>query len=135
MSDPAPPAVQQLDFTRLRAALLRYQPASNWVSLARDPTQRMTIGFGFDVSRPEAPEMLTAVGLDPAAVRSGRTPISDEQMDDLFDLAMLGAARSADRRVPGFAAMDLEQQAALLELIMWLGPGVTEAVFSELERL
>ncbi len=79
--------------------------------------------------------MLTAVGLDPAAVRSGRTPISDEQMGDLFDLALLAAGRSADRRVPGFAAMGPQQQAALLELIMWLGPGETEAVFTELERL
>ena len=135
MSAPAYEAVEQFDVAGIRAVLLRYQPASNWVSLARDPTQRMTIGFGFDVSRPEASEMLTQVGLDPAAMRSGRTPISDAQMHELFDLALLAAVRSADRRVPGFAAMGPEQQASLLELIMWLGPDETEAVFRELEHL
>lgn len=135
MSAPARPAVEQLDVAAVRRALLRYLPPSNWVSLARDPTQRMTIGFGFDVSRSEASEMLTQVGLDAAAVRSGRTPISDAQMHELFDLTLLAAVRLADQRVPGFAAMDPEQQAALLELIIWLGPDQTEVVFSALEQL
>ncbi len=128
-------ALEQFGLTDVRQTLLRYQPASNWVSLARDPTERMTIGFGFDVGRPEAPEMLTQVGLDPAAVRSGRTPMSDAQMHELFDLVLLAAVRSAGQRVPGFAAMDSEQQAALLELIMWLGPDETETVFREFEYL
>jgi hypothetical protein len=128
-------ALQQVDVARVRRALLRYQPASNWVSLARDPTPRMTIGFGFDVGRAKAAETLAKVGLDPGAVRGGRTPISDAQMHELFDIELLAAVQSAGRRVPGFAAMDPENHAALLELIMWLGPDGTDAVFSELEHL
>ncbi len=116
-------------------AILRYQPASNWVSVSRDPTQRMTIGLGFDVSRPDAAEMLARVGLDPPVVRSGRTPISDAQMIELFELTLHVAVETADQRVPGFAAMAPEKQWALLELIMWLGPDEAEAVFSELEGL
>src|SRR5215469_14344340 len=69
--------VTRFDLAATRQAILRYQPASNWVSVSRDPTQRMTVGLGFGVGRAEAPEMLRRVGLDPAAVRSGRMPISD----------------------------------------------------------
>ena len=111
----------EFDFGSARQAVLRYQPASNWVSVSRDPTQRMTIGFGFDVSRPEASEMLRQVGLDPAAVRAGRMPISDAQMDELFDLTLTAAVALADRRASGFADMLPEQQWALLELMRVVG--------------
>ncbi len=57
--------VDEFDLESARRGILRYQPASNWVSVSRDPTPRMTVGLGFDVSRPEAPEMLRQVGLDP----------------------------------------------------------------------
>jgi hypothetical protein len=135
MSPPQRQLVREFDVAGARRALLRYQPASNWVSVSRDPARRMTIGFGFDVSRPEAPEMLEQVGLDPAAVRSGRIPISDAQMNELFDLTLLAAVGLAHGRVPGFAGMRPEQQWALLELIVWLGPDGSEAIFSELEEL
>jgi hypothetical protein len=123
------------DMESARRAILRYQPASNWVSISRDPIYRATVGFGFDVTRPEAPEMLRRVGLDPAAVRSGRMPVSDAQMDALLDMALEAATRTAHRRVPGFARMEPEQQWALLELIVWLGPDGAEGVFNELEWL
>jgi hypothetical protein len=127
--------VDEFDLVSARQAVLRYQPPSHWVSVSRDPLERMTIGFGFGVSRPEASEMLARVGLDPAAVRTGRTPISDTQMDELFDLTLLAAVDWAHRRIPGFAGMAPERQWALLELIVWLGPGGTDAVFSELAEL
>jgi hypothetical protein len=126
---------RELDLTTTREALLRFQPASNWVSLSRDPTPRMTVGFGFDVGRAEAPEMLRKVGLDPAAVRSGRSPISDAQMNELLDHAIRAAADWAEQRVPGFAEMPEERQWALLELIVWLGPFNAEGVFGELGQL
>jgi hypothetical protein len=135
MSVPQSQLMREFDVGGARRAVLRYQPASNWVSVSRDPTDRMTVGFGFDVSRPEASEMLKRVGLDPAAVRSGRMPISDAQMHQLFDLTLLAAVGLADRRVPGFADMLPEQQWALLELMVWLGPDGSEAIFSELEDL
>ncbi len=52
----------ELDLEAARRAILRYQPASNWVSVSRDPTPRMTVGLGFDVSRAEASEMLEKGG-------------------------------------------------------------------------
>jgi hypothetical protein len=133
MSAPQRQLVSEFDLAGARRAVLRYQPASNWVSASRDPTPRMTIGLGFDVSRPDASELLKQVGLDPAAVRSGRMPISDAQMNELFDLTLRAAVRLAHQRVPGFAGILPEQQWALLELIVWLGPDGSEAVFSELE--
>jgi hypothetical protein len=123
------------DLAAARRAILRYQPASNWVLASRDPTPRMTVGLGFDVSRSESQEVLRRVGLDPAAVRSGRTPVSDGQMDELFDLALQAAIGFADRRVPGFHEMPSERQSAVLELIVWLGIDGTSGVFGELERL
>jgi hypothetical protein len=95
----------------------------------------MTIGFGFDVSRPDTSELLTQVGLDPAAVRAGRTPISDEQMNELFDLTLVSALAWAHERIPGFNDKRPEQQSALLELILWLGPDGSEGIFRELEEL
>lgn len=123
------------DLKTAREAILRYQPASNWVSVSRDPVYRVTVGFGFDVTRPDAPELLRHVGLDPAHVRSGSVPVSDAQMDELLDLTLQGAVRIAENRVPGFAGMEPEQQWALLELIAWLGPDGAEGVFNELQHL
>lgn len=123
------------DLDGARRAILRYQPASNWVSASRDPTPRMTVGLGFDVSRSESQDLLIQVGLDPAAVRSGRMPVSDEQMDELFDLTLRAAVGFAHRRVPGFAAMAPERQLAVLELIVWLGVDGSSGVFGEVEAL
>jgi hypothetical protein len=134
MTSLQPRPVDDLDFEAARRSVLRFQPASNWVSVSRDPTPRMTVGLGFDVSRVEAPEMLRRVGVDPAGVRGGRAPLTDAQMDELFDLTLDEAACAA-RRVPGFAEMSPARQAALLELIVWLGPFNVEGVFGELKRL
>jgi hypothetical protein len=128
------PAAGALDVDRARRAILRFQPASNWVATSRDPTQRMTVGHGFDVNRPDATELLRRVGLDPAEVRSGRAPISDAQMNELFELTLERAVGVARRRVPGFAAMAPERQWALLELIAWLGPDGTDGVLRELRE-
>lgn len=124
-----------VDLERARRSILRFQPASNWVAISRDPAARMTIGFGLDVSRAEGAETLARVGLDPAAVRSGRAPVSDHEMRELFDLALAAAVGFAERRVAGFSAMPGEQQDALLELIMWLGQDGAFAVFNEMEAL
>jgi hypothetical protein len=135
MSSPAHGLAGDFDLEGARSALLRYQPASHWLSSSRDPTPRMTVGFGFDVSRPEAPEMLRQVGLDPADVRSGSVPITDAQMHELFDLVLAAAVEWAQRRLPGFAEMPSERQWTLLELIVWLGPDGMQAVLGELEQL
>jgi hypothetical protein len=127
--------VDELEFERVRQAVLRFQPASNWVAVSRDPTPRMTVGLGFDVSRAEAPEMLRDVGLDPASVRSGRAPVTDAQMHELFDVTLRAAVDCAARRIPGFVELPPERQAALLELILWLGPSNADGVFGELEQL
>lgn len=135
MSSPPDQRIGGFNLASARRAILRYQPASNWVSESREPTPRMTIGLGFDVSRPEGSELMTEVGLDPVAVRAGRMPISDAQMNKLFDLTLLGAVRLAQRHIPAFEDMQPEQQWAVLELIVWLGPGATEAAFRQLEEL
>jgi hypothetical protein len=127
--------LDDFDLAFVRPALLRYEQASNWVCLARDPTPRMTVGLGFDVARPGARELMTQVGLDPAAVRGGRMPVTDAQMTELFDLTLSVAVGVAQERVPNFAGMDAGQQWALLELILWLGPEGTDAAFSELRAL
>jgi hypothetical protein len=134
MSPPPRQLASEFDIASARRALLRFQPASNWVSIAHEPTQRMTIGFGFDVGRPDASELIRQVGLDPGAVRTGRVPISDAQMIELFDLTLVAAVDFAERRVAGFASMPPEEQWALLELLVWLGPDGSEGVFNELQQ-
>jgi hypothetical protein len=127
--------IRGFDSNRARATILRFQPALNWASLSRDPAPRMTVGFGFDLGRADAAETLARIGLDPTAVRSGRTPLSDDQISELFDVALEAALQVAHARVPGFAAMTPDAQEALLELIMWWGPDGASAVFSEVEAL
>lgn len=134
MSARARQLTSEFDIASARQAVLRFQPASNWLSISHDPTQRMTIGLGFDVGRPDASELMRQVGLDPAAVRTGRMPISDAQMIELFDLTLAAAVGLAERRVPGFAVMAPEDQWALLELIVWLGPDGAEGVFNGLQE-
>lgn len=135
MSAPQRHTTGELDLAATREALLRFQPGSNWVSMSRDPTPRMTIGLGFDLGRGGASEMLRDVGVNPAAVRNGHAAISDSQMRELFDLTLLAAIEWAERRIPGFAEMSPERQGVLLELIVWMGPLGMDGVLFELEQL
>jgi hypothetical protein len=115
--------------------VLRYQPASNWAALTSDPHPRMTIGFGFDLDRPDASTWLKRLGVDLRALRSGREPLSDAQIHQLFDEVLEAAVQLAHERIPGFAGWREEAQWALLELILWLGPEGWESVMSEIEHL
>jgi hypothetical protein len=123
----------KFDFEGARQAILRYQPALNWVSRV-DPGPRTVIGYGFDLGRSDAAAMLGQVGLDQEAVLRGRVPISDEQMNELFDLALAEAVDWADGRILGFADLRAEAQWALLEMIVWLGPDGRNEAFDLLER-
>jgi hypothetical protein len=131
---PAPhDPVGKFDFEGARQAILRYQPALNWVSRV-NPGPRTVIGYGFDLGRSDAAAVLGQVGLDHEAALLGRVPISDEQMNELFNLALAEAVDWADGRIPGFADLRAEAQWALLEMIVWLGPDGRNEAFDLLER-
>lgn len=134
MSEAARDPVRKFDFEGARQAILRYQPASNWASQVDILPSRIAIGYGFDLDRSDAAAMLEQVGLDRVEVLRGRVPISDEQMDQLFDLTLAEAVECAYRRVPGFDDLDTEAQRALLEIIVWLGPDRANQTFDQLER-
>ncbi len=129
--DPA----REFDAEGAKRAVLRYQPASNWAALTSEPNSRMRIGFGFDLDGPDASTWLKRVGVDLDALRTGREPLSDAQMHQLFDEVLEAAVELANERIPGFAGLRDEAQWALLELIVWLGREGWEAVISEIERL
>ena len=126
---------REFDAQAAKRAVLRYQPASNWAALTSEPNSRVRIGFGFDLDASDASTWLEPLGVDLDALRSGREPLSDAQIHQLFDEVLEAAVDLASERIPGFAGLREEAQWALLELIVWLGPEGWGAVISEIERL
>ena len=50
-----------------------------------DTAGHPTVGIGFNLDRADAGAKLSALGLDPGAVREGAVTLTDDQVDELFE--------------------------------------------------
>lgn len=80
------------------------------------------IGIGFNLQRADAPSRLAAVGApDFVAIARGRVPISDQQIDRLFDDDFGAAVAAARSVVPGFDTLIPEWRIVLIDLAFDVG--------------
>lgn len=119
---------EAFDFESARAAILRYQPAWRHSVVVHAPERRLMVGYGFDLDRADAPEMIRALGEDFELVRDGLLSLSGAQMLQLFDAQLRVAVEHAELRVPGFGELPGERQTALLELIISRGEALFDSV-------
>jgi GH24 family phage-related lysozyme (muramidase) len=72
------------------------RPEEGFVATAYyDSRHILTIAYGFNLTRPDADALLTQMGLSPAAVRSGKWPLTRDQGERLLDITARGAIAGA----------------------------------------
>ena len=80
-----------------------------------------TIGVGFNLQRPDAPQKIAALGYDFAAVKAGTQAISDAAIDSLLGDDVDAAMQAAGTYVSNFDELNTARQAVIVDLIFNLG--------------
>ncbi|HEV2418290.1 MAG TPA: glycoside hydrolase family protein [Terriglobia bacterium] len=81
-----------------------------------------TVGIGFNLDRPDAPQKITAMGLNYQQVRAGQQSLTLDQINQLFAADVNTAIASAASIVPGFDALPDAAQMVITDMIFNLGP-------------
>ena len=122
--------MSEFPLERTKQSILRYEragtpsrPEHSWV--------HPMIGMGFNLGRPDARIRLEAVGLDFDALLAGEQSMSERQMNQLFDEQLGEALERARTRLPNFDQLPAHEQDGVLEMIMWVGPSLFDAVLAE----
>jgi hypothetical protein len=79
-------------------------------------------GSGFNLDRPDAPEMIEALGLMYEAVRAGLQALDDAQIDALFEADLSTALEYAYLHIAGFNDMTPAQQLVVVDVMLDMGP-------------
>ncbi|GEM_PF-1099592 len=75
-----------------------------------------TVGIGFNLNRPDAPDALKAVEADYAAVRAGTQDLTAQQIDKLFAPDMAAARRQAAKYFPDLSTLTKARQDVLIDM-------------------
>jgi GH24 family phage-related lysozyme (muramidase) len=90
-----------------------------------DSMGHRTVGYGFNLDRPDAAKRMAALGLSLTAVRSGSWPITEDQAEQLLDYDVRASVTDASDVVgPGVYKMLPEEiQLVLADLTFNVGEG------------
>jgi hypothetical protein len=125
--------VKSLDLRRAKLLILKYEAGFLSAGEGTIPGA-VTLGFGFDLGRPDAPERHAGLGLDHERVLSGEQSLSVTQINQLFDADLCSAVEFAQHRVPGFDRLAPDRQCRILALAVRWGPDVLGWVLEESEK-
>ncbi|WP_224249610.1 N-acetylmuramoyl-L-alanine amidase [Hyalangium gracile] len=103
----------------------------DWITLHEDRRYQVytdtkghpTVGIGFNLDREGAQQSLKALGVDYAAVKAGRTKLTDAQIDALFEADVKGVVETA-RTLLGqktYDALNDARKIVVLDMIFNLG--------------
>jgi lysozyme len=80
-----------------------------------------TVGYGFNLNRADAPQMLASVGADYGEVVLAQVPLTQTQANLLLAANVAEAAQVAAHYIPSFSNLHEGQQAALTDMAFNLG--------------
>lgn len=126
--------MNEFRYVRSKRSILRWERPSRTPSWPENSGAHPTIGLGFNLGRPDARSRIEALGLDFDAVLAGEQPMSEDQMNRLFDEELGEAFERARTRLPNFDELAAHEQDGVLEMIMWVGPSHFDAVLAEEQR-
>ncbi|MGH3656191.1 MAG: glycoside hydrolase family protein [Micromonosporaceae bacterium] len=108
-----------------RNRLADHEDRREWVY--NDTEGHPTVGVGFNLDRADARTALAEVGADYDAVRAGRVPLTDAQIDGLLDRTVNEAVTTARDYYAGFDNLDITRQRVLADMAFNLGgPNLNE---------
>ncbi len=80
-----------------------------------------TIGVGFNLTTPGAPDEIAALGLDYQSVLDGSVALTNDQIDQLLQSTLQTAVNGALALVPDFDSIPSNQQIVLADLVFNMG--------------
>lgn len=80
-----------------------------------------TIGVGFNLNRPDAPEKIKKLGLDYNSVKSGKKTLTPQQIDSLLKQDIKSSWNSAKDIVENFVSLPSNAKSVIVEMIFNLG--------------
>src|ERR1043166_1829825 len=101
------------DRTRVRFWIEQREGRIRWAY--RDSRGILTVGVGFNMTRPDARARLTAVGANSDRVASQQEALTDPQIDALFDADLDEAVTSLRGVFPNFNSISDARQAVLID--------------------
>jgi GH24 family phage-related lysozyme (muramidase)/GNAT superfamily N-acetyltransferase len=104
---------------KFRQMIIRHEGMSNTVY--KDSTGHNSIGIGFNLERPDAAKILSALGKDYSAIMSGKDSLSDDEINKLFNMSVNEAVKSARKVFAGLDKMPAEAKFVALDLIFNIG--------------
>lgn len=87
----------------------------------RDTRGILTVGVGFNLTRPDARTRLAAVGADYALVCAGLRALTPQQIDELLDVTVAEAIAATREIVPDLPDLPDAIQLVLVDMVFNLG--------------
>jgi len=87
----------------------------------KDKLNHPTVGIGFNMKRKDARDKFKAIGADYDAVRYKNRPLTQNQVEHLFNLSLIDAYTDVRKAVPNFDSLPASRQAALVDMSFNLG--------------
>ena len=87
----------------------------------RDSRGILTVGVGFNLTRPDARTRLAAIGADYALVCAGLRALTPQQIDELLDFTIAEATSAAREVVPELPDLPGPIQLVLVDMVFNLG--------------
>lgn len=124
---PPPPAIVQ----QVQDNKLSYDDVLNLIKkhegvrprIYKDSLGIPTVGIGFNMLRPDAPAVLKRIGADYHKILSGETELTNEQIQELFNLCLKIAYADAKKYIPAFDNLPKNIKLGLLDMSFNLGYG------------
>lgn len=82
-----------------------------------------TVGIGFNLLRPDAPAVLNKISANYNDILSGKTELSNQQMQELFNICLKIAYADAKKYIPSFDSLPKNIKLGLLDMSFNLGYG------------
>jgi GH24 family phage-related lysozyme (muramidase) len=84
-----------------------------------------TIGVGFNLLRPDARSKIQSLGADYDSILSGQSSLTDQQVNQLFDLTLQEVNHIGQKVTPNYNTLHPKAKLVLDDLIFNIGPKLT----------
>ena len=115
----APPPPTDPVIASIKDRVVKHEGSKTFKYL--DSKKIPTIGVGFNLTRGDATAQLKKVGANPEKVKSGKSPLTQDQITALLFTDLKQAKANAQDLVPNMEALPTQVQGVLTEMVFNLG--------------
>lgn len=127
---PVPPETQPEAVGNVREMIERHEGRRNNLYYVNGIPH---IGVGFNLTRPDARQLLERIGANYSRIRNGQSQLSNEQVDRLFDITLNEASSTARQLVDNFDNLPLPARNVVTNMAFNMG-GPRLSGFREFRR-